>query len=214
MISKKLSLIILVTLIISAGCDNVDLYDFASDPPSDSSAKSITYFSINGIRGTIDEDARTITVEVSSGTSLYSLVPVFLVDGFYVDYEGMHVNSGLSTIDFSAAVVLTVYAYDGTSQDYTVNVTVAEAEMDYILVSSSETSISNNVSMQLSAFLYYTDSSYVDVTSSATWSSGDTSIATVDTSGWLVSDPTNTGDVIITAEYSGISGTITITVSP
>src|ERR1700690_15709 len=58
---------------------------------------------------------------------------------------------------------------------------------------------------------HYSDSSTQDVSSSATWSSSDTSIATITSAG--VATGVKAGTVTITATLSGISGTASLTVT-
>ena len=67
-------------------------------------------------------------------------------------------------------------------------------------------------SVQTSVVAVYTDETSVDVTSSSTFSSSNTSIATVNASG-LVSG-VNTGTTTVTALYNGNSAIATITVNP
>ncbi len=47
-------------------------------PPLLSSAKAITSFMVDGIAGTIDEGAKTISAEVPNGTDLTSLSPTII----------------------------------------------------------------------------------------------------------------------------------------
>ncbi|WP_196214028.1 PGF-pre-PGF domain-containing protein [Methanolobus vulcani] len=84
-------------------------------------SKSITSFEFTdlSVTGTIDADIKTITVTVPYGTDVTDLVPTIVHTG-----SSISSGSGVSD-DFSSPVVYTVTAADGTSQDYTVTVTVA-----------------------------------------------------------------------------------------
>jgi hypothetical protein len=89
-----------------------------------SSAKAITAFAFNGlspvVTGTIDETAKTIAATVPAGTSRTALVPTITVSA----NASVSPASGVAT-DFSSAVTYTVTAQDGTTQTYTVTVSVA-----------------------------------------------------------------------------------------
>ena len=64
---------------------------------------------------------------------------------------------------------------------------------------------------QCTATLTYNDESTEDVTNSASWSSSDTDVATVNSSGLVTSQ--GEGACVITAEHSGLSGTADVTVT-
>ena len=94
-----------------------------------SSAKAITSFGFAntepGVTGTIDQSAHTIAVTVPYGTPLDGLVASFTTTGAAVKVGDVTQVSGTTHNDFSDPVVYTVTAADGSTQDYTVNVTVA-----------------------------------------------------------------------------------------
>ena len=84
------SLFIILTLTLSFinGCSS------KSDSPS--SAKVITAFSLNGVAGTIDETAKTITVAVPSLTNVYSLAATFTTTGASVTIGTTTQKSGVT----------------------------------------------------------------------------------------------------------------------
>jgi len=82
-----------------------------------SSAKDITSFSIGGTAATINGTAITITVPF--GTNRNGLAPMFMHTGASVSF-----GSGVAR-DFRQPVTYTVTAADGTTQVYTVTVSVA-----------------------------------------------------------------------------------------
>lgn len=87
-----------------------------------SSAKLITGFSLSEETGAalIDNDLHTVTIEVAYGTDITALIPDIAVS----PYATLQPASGVGQ-DFSSPVHYTVTADDGTTQDWTVTVTVA-----------------------------------------------------------------------------------------
>lgn len=111
-----------VTYRVTASDGTVRNYVVRVEVEPQSSRKSITRFefvNLAGSRGDIDDDARTIKVEVPEGTSLRSLTPVIEHDGV-----SMTPSSGTAR-DFRSGVTYKVTAEDGSSRTYTVTVTVA-----------------------------------------------------------------------------------------
>jgi hypothetical protein len=92
-------------------------------------APTITAFSFAGrdsaISGVIEQSAHTIAVTMPFGTSVRALVATFTTTGSAVKVGGVSQASGVTANDFSAPVVYTVTAADGSTQDYTATVTVA-----------------------------------------------------------------------------------------
>jgi hypothetical protein len=93
--------------------------DDEAPPLTLSSAKAITSFMVDGIAGTIDEGAKTISAEVPNGTDLTALSPTMVIS----DKATISPASGASQ-DFSNPVTYTVTAEDGTSVGYTVTITM------------------------------------------------------------------------------------------
>lgn len=75
--------------------------------------------------GIIDQAARTVAVTLPYGAALRGLVANFSITGASVSIGGVAQVSGTTANNFGSPVVYTVVAADGTSQDYTVTVTVA-----------------------------------------------------------------------------------------
>ena len=84
-----------------------------------SSAKAITSFTVEGVAGTIDEAAKTITAILPNGTDLTALSPDIVISA----NATVSPASGASQ-DFSNPVTYTVTAEDGSSVDYTATVTM------------------------------------------------------------------------------------------
>jgi hypothetical protein len=86
------------------------------------SAKAITAFSVTGpvtAEGTIDEGAKTVTINVPYGTDVIGMITA-------ITHTGASVSPAPGTaVDFSAPQTFTVTAADGTTQPYTVTVNAA-----------------------------------------------------------------------------------------
>ncbi len=91
------------------------------NPPA-SSAKAITAYSLNGVAGTIDENAKTISVVVPSGTDLNGLVATFTTTGAIVKVGSTVQKSNNTPNDFTNPVTYTVTATDASTATYTVTV--------------------------------------------------------------------------------------------
>ncbi|RYZ47206.1 MAG: DUF5018 domain-containing protein, partial [Sphingobacteriales bacterium] len=94
--------------------------------PTKSSAKDLKTFAFNAltpaVAATIDATAKTIKAEVPTGTDLTKLVPTLAVS------EKATVSPATGVVqDFSKAVTYTVTAEDGSTQAYTVSVTVGKS---------------------------------------------------------------------------------------
>ncbi|MCF4113181.1 MULTISPECIES: lectin like domain-containing protein [Dethiosulfovibrio] len=91
--------------------------------------KEILGYSIPGqVSSIVNEDLHTVGVTVPFGTSVTSLVPSFVLSGgASATVGGVNQFSGTSSNDFGSPVVYSVTAEDGTTQDWTVTVTVAPA---------------------------------------------------------------------------------------
>lgn len=100
----------------------LDASDFAmvkdgKVPPTPSSDKEITTFSINGTSGNIDNKNHTVEVTLAAGTDVKKLEPSITVSR----NATVSPASGVAQ-DFTNPVTYTVTAEDGSTQDYTVTV--------------------------------------------------------------------------------------------
>ncbi|GGD88803.1 S-layer homology domain-containing protein [Paenibacillus nasutitermitis] len=93
-----------------------------------SNAKAITSFSLAEQAGpaVIDPAAHTVAIEVANGTAVNSLVAAFTLSAGATAKVG-HVGqvSGVTTNDFTSPVIYEVTAADGSTQNWTVTVTVS-----------------------------------------------------------------------------------------
>ena len=134
---RKLWLILGLVLIVAftlTACSS-------SDDNDESSAKAITAYAIAGSSGTINETAKTITVNVPYGTSVASMAATFTTTGEKVQVGSTNQVSGTTTNNFSSPVTYKVTAEDGSSVNYTVTVFVAASSAKAI----TEFSIGSNV---------------------------------------------------------------------
>jgi len=92
------------------------------------------------------------------------------------------------------------------------DLTVTPATLESIAVTPVSPSIPANSTIQLIATGTYSDTTTQNITSLVTWSSGTTSVATVDDSGLVSSLAVDTS--VITATWGNISGNSTVTVTP
>ncbi|WP_420885154.1 BspA family leucine-rich repeat surface protein [Aquimarina algiphila] len=104
-----------------------------------STEKSITKFTTTeGIDGVIDESSKTIVVSLPSGTSKTGLKATAVIS----DKASISPDPTLAT-DYSKPVEFTVTAEDGTTQEYTVTVTVETANEGKPFVTTWETTTEN-----------------------------------------------------------------------
>ena len=92
--------------------------------------------------------------------------------------------------------------------------TVNSTALSSIAVTADNTSITTGSTQQLTATGTYGDSTTADITASMTWSSSDTTIATVDPSTGIVTGvATGTATITATDPITAVAGTIDITVN-
>jgi hypothetical protein len=91
-------------------------------------AKAITTFAINGNAGAIDEEAKTITVTMRSGTGLTALVAKFTTTGKTVHVNSVPQASEVTANNFTTPVDYLVTAGDLTTATYVVTVIVSSAK--------------------------------------------------------------------------------------
>lgn len=87
----------------------------------------------------------------------------------------------------------------------------ATVVLQSVQITPGAPSVAAGLSQQLTATARYSDGTTKDVTNSATWSSSNTSVATVSSSGSVTTNIQ--GSTTISANYSGVSGHATFTVT-
>ena len=118
---SKIWFLALLLAAVVAGCSSND----SAAPPS--SAKAITAYSLAGVAGTIDETAKTISVNLPNGTNVTALIAEFTTTGAGVTVGTTLQTSGTTTNTFTSPVVYTVTAADSTTAAYTVAVAAASS---------------------------------------------------------------------------------------
>jgi hypothetical protein len=115
-----------VTYTVKASDSSTQDYTVTVTVASDS-AKTITAFGFvsPAVTGTITESTHSIAVILPYGSSKTALVATFSTTGQSVKIGAATQTSGVTSNSFSSPVTYTVWAADGSSQDYTVSVTVA-----------------------------------------------------------------------------------------
>jgi len=122
--TPKFLIHILICFFIVSGCNN----DHENNPQPTSNAKQITGFVFKATDNQalsedyvaeIDEDAKTIGAEFPYGTNITALIPDIQISaGAVITPDG--------TQDFTAPVMYTITAQNGTTTNYTVVMTIAE----------------------------------------------------------------------------------------
>lgn len=118
---------------------------------------------------------------------------------------------GQATTLAAGTVTITAY-FGGFSGKATLTVTTAT--LSSIAVTPATSSVSVGSTVVLKAYGVYSDGSKFEVTSSATWTSSDTSIATVSSTAGTAGQATavSAGSATIRASYGGLTGSASLTV--
>ena len=116
---SKLWFLLVLLVSFMAGCGE------HNQPGAQSSANSVSAFSLNGSTGVVDEGARTIAVTRPSGLSVTGLVATFTTSGATTTVGTATQVSGTTANDFTSPVAYTVTAGDGSQATYAVSVNVA-----------------------------------------------------------------------------------------
>ena len=166
-----------------------------------STSKELTSFSFTGAANTeLSSDVTgiisgtDIAVTVPYATDVTSLIATFTTTGESVSVEGAPQISGITPNDYSSDITYRVTAEDGSTQDYTITVTVSAPSTDkeltsYIFTAASNSELPNNVAGAISGTDISVTLPYItDVTS-------------------LVASFTTTGASVSIAGTSQVSGT-------
>lgn len=90
-----------------------------------SSANTISAYSLAGVAGVINATTKTIAVTMPSGTNVTALVATFTTTGASVKVGSVTQKSGATSNNFTGPVTYTVNAANGSTSTYIVNVTAA-----------------------------------------------------------------------------------------
>ncbi|WCL49062.1 choice-of-anchor D domain-containing protein [Leptospira sp. GIMC2001] len=112
------------TMVVESNDPSKPTYSVGLQGHAGSSNKSITSFTINSPTtiGTIV--GHDISLSVPFGTNVTNLVTSFTFTGVQVRVGGITQTSGVTINNFTNPIVYSVQAQDGTTQNYTVSVTV------------------------------------------------------------------------------------------
>lgn len=190
---------------------------------------------------TSDQTAGTVTTAVLSTVSLTPSTPTLTLGGTQA-MTATGVYSDSSTIDLTASLnwsssdsskvtvgnsggtkgqitavaigAATVTATNGSTTGQT-SVVVAAASLNSITITPNNPSVAKGLTKQFTATGSYSDSTSADITTSVTWASSSTSVATIsNTSGSKgLASSQGTGSTTISATSGSVSGQTTLTVT-
>lgn len=143
-IKKKFTIFTLIffSLFLLAGISGcTDDGGSSSATDADKNLQSFSFLAANNIALGSDVTATitgtTISATVPNGTDVSALIATFTTDGQSVAVSNVDQVSGTTANDFTSSVTYTVTAADGTTQDYTVTVTIAAASHKIIFLSAT-----------------------------------------------------------------------------
>jgi DNA-binding beta-propeller fold protein YncE len=196
----------------SSGTDNND------NGTKLSGAKSITAFNIvsPNAAGTINEANHTIAVTVPYGTNVTNLVASFTITGAGVKIGSTVQISGTTANDFTNTQTYTVTAEDGSSQNYSVTVSIAlntsKAITVFNIVSPSAVGTINESNHTITITVPY-GTNVTNLVASFTTTGASVKIgSTVQISGTTANNFTNTQTYTVTAA-DGSTQNYSVTVS-
>jgi len=180
------------------------------------SAKSIDTFSIawstlgaSSVTGTIDQALKTIKATVPHATVLTPMIATFTASpGVSVTVDTVLQVSGKTQNDYTLPVSYNVTAADGSYSTYTALVS-RDPTLASLDISPASAVVPVGAIQQFVATATYLDASTEDVTTTASWTSGDVTKATVDLHTGVataVSVTPSSTPVVITAAIGGIGG--------
>jgi hypothetical protein len=154
------------------------------------------------------------------------LTQQFTATGTYSDGSTQNLTTSVTWTSATTAVAtisangLATGVAQGTSQisattagvTGSTTLTVAPAALTSIAVTPANPSIPKGNKQQFTATGTYTDGSTLDITSSATWASSNSSVATITTGGLATAKAQGTSQ--ISAKSGSVTGTTTLTVTP
>jgi len=89
------------------------------------SPKAVTAYSFAGVAGTINEPAKTVSLTLPYGTDVTALVATFTTTGTSVSVGTVPQTSKVTANDFTGPLTYTITGQDGTTESYSVTVTIA-----------------------------------------------------------------------------------------
>ncbi len=191
----------LVTLAVLAGCSSNSHPNRIKLITLSPASASITVGQTEQFTGTATTNSgQTITGSNMAATWASSNTAVATVDA-----NGMATGVAAGSTTITATVQTGGGPVTGSA-----SLTVTPPSLVSILVSPSDPSIATGQTQQFTAMGTYSDNSQNTLTS-ATWSSSDTTVATIDNSG--LATAATTGSTLVTASSAGVSGNTTLSVT-
>ncbi len=127
-IIKKTALFTILTTALFTACGGED--EKKGSSPVSSSSKEITAFIFTSPAAAGVITGTDIAVTVPFDTDVTDLVATFITTGASVTVASTEQIAGTTANDFTSPVIYTVSAADGSTQDYTVTVTVSASQND------------------------------------------------------------------------------------
>ncbi len=154
----------------------------------------------------------TATATLANGSTLnVSSLATWTSLNTAVATVGIHsgVVTAATTVPTNTTVTFHV-TYNGVTQTF--NVDVTNATVSTITVTPVTPSIPVGIQQRFIAIATFNDSTTQDISQNATWNSGNTGIATVNSAG--IAFGVSPGPSTITATFGSVTGTATLTVNP
>jgi hypothetical protein len=139
---SKMWFMVLLLVAFVTGCG-----DNHNNTVASSSAKATTVYSLDGVVGTINETAKTISVPMPYGTNVTSMVATFTITGNGVKVGSVAQTSGTTANDFTSPVLYIITAADSTSATYTVTVAIAAQITIPTVLSTSPLDLATGVAL-------------------------------------------------------------------
>ncbi len=123
--------------------------------------------------------------------------------------------TGIATVGANTGVLTTLAAGSTTltatasGKSANVNITVTSTVVKQVVslqVTPDYVRVTPGSTKQLTATATYSDGTFSDVTSTVTWTSGDATVATINSSGLLTAGPTSNSSVLISADMGATAG--------
>ena len=177
----------------------------------------------------VDPTLTTLTVTPVTPSVVAGSTLQLTATGTYDDGSTKNVSGSVSwsSADATIATVNTSGLMTGVAQGNvvitatsatisgTTNATVQIAGLQTIVLTPSSTSIRSGQTQQYQAIAHLADGSTQDISSSATWTSSDTDLVTIDSSGLATAlTIPSTTNITISAQSGTVTATATLTVSP
>ena len=168
----------------------------------------------------------SITVSPASSSIAKGLTQQFTANGTYSDLSTQNITANVTWVSSNTTVATisdtglatafnvgstTIMTTQGEINGNT-TLTVGPKELISVTVSPADVSIPEGCSQQFTANGTYSDGTYADLTSSATWTSSDTMVTTIDSTG--LATAINTGSTIIRATFGETNGIAFFDVTP